>query len=61
MSTVISKDNLVKLIKDDYYLRKNYDKIEFTYIKDSEFSYTLDKLQFINTFKIFKKTIEIKL
>ena len=56
------KPNLVKLIKDDYYLRKNYDKIEFTYIKDSEFSYTLYKLQFINTphFKLTDKGLKMQ-
>lgn len=56
------KPNLIKLVKDDYFLRKNYNKIEFTFIKDSEFSYTFDKLTFINTphFKLTDKGLKMQ-
>ena len=48
------KPNLNILVKDNYYLCKNYNKIEFVFINESEFNYVLNKLEYINTpyFKI---------
>jgi tRNA(Ile)-lysidine synthase len=43
------KPNLSKNVKDNYYIIKNYDKIEFNYINENEFRYVLDKLEYINT------------
>ena len=43
------KPNLNYLIKDNYYLTKNYNKIEFVFIKDEAFNYVLDKIEYIST------------
>lgn len=44
------KPNLSIKIKNDYYLIKEYLEISFKYLKeDQEYSYTFDKLEYINT------------
>ena len=39
------KPNLSKNVKDNYYIIKNYDKIEFNYINENEFRYDRQKIQ----------------
>ena len=43
------KPNLIYNISDNYYLEKKYDQISFIYKNENEFSYVLEKLEFINT------------
>lgn len=49
------KPNLTIKIKDNYYLCKNYNKVEFIYINESDFNYVLTKIEYIST-PFFKLT-----
>ncbi len=56
------KPNLNFLIKDNYYLEKSYGKISYCFINDEEFSYVLNKLEYISTphFKLVKEGLKMQ-